>query len=73
MRTAGFVLIAAGAVLLVLGLLTLGASKLPFFGRLPGDIHHTGRQLRLFFPVTSCIVLSIVLTLVVNLVIRLFR
>jgi len=52
----GTVLLFAGAAFLVLG-------KIGFF-RLPGDVEMGGKNWRLFFPITTCIVISIVLTLV---------
>jgi hypothetical protein len=65
----GRVLIAVGvAVALVGGFLALGG-RLPF-GRLPGDISIQGQNGGLYFPLVSCIVLSLVLTVVLNIVIR---
>jgi cytochrome c biogenesis factor len=58
----GVVLVAAGAILL------LGA-KLPFrLGRLPGDIVYQGRSTTFYFPVVTCLVLSVFLTLILWLV-----
>ena len=61
-------LILAGVVLLVVGLLLHYAPGwLGWFGRLPGDIRiETGRG-KLFFPITSLLIVSLVLTLLVNL------
>ena len=54
----GLVLAAAGAVLLVGG-------KLPFrLGRLPGDIVYQGRHTSFYFPIVTCILLSVALTLI---------
>jgi len=61
-----------GRMLLVVGLLLVGAGlllsyggKLPFrLGRLPGDIHYSGRHGSFYFPVVTCIVLSLALTLI---------
>ncbi|HXX71751.1 MAG TPA: DUF2905 domain-containing protein [Candidatus Acidoferrum sp.] len=61
-----------GRLLLVLGLLLVGAGlllsyggKLPFrLGRLPGDIHYSGRHGSFYFPLVTCIVLSLALTLI---------
>jgi len=63
---------ALGRLLLVVGLLLVGAGlllsyggKLPFrLGRLPGDIHYSGRHGTFYFPVVTCIVLSLALTLI---------
>ncbi len=67
----GRTLIAIGVILVVVGLLiTLGA-RLPLrLGRLPGDIVIRGRHSVFYFPLTTCIVLSLVLSLVMWLVNR---
>jgi hypothetical protein len=61
----GRTLIAIGAILVVAGLLlTLGA-RLPFrIGRLPGDIVVRGRSSVFYFPLMTCLVLSLVLSVI---------
>jgi len=61
----GRTLIAIGAILVVVGLLlTLGA-RLPFrIGRLPGDIVIRGKNSVFYFPLATCLVLSLILSLV---------
>jgi hypothetical protein len=62
-------LLIAGAVLLALGvLLTLGA-RLPGIGRLPGDIVYRRGNATFYFPIVTCILLSVVVTLLL----RIFR
>ena len=72
MRELGRVLVLAGAFLAFLGaLLWAGASRgrLPFrLGRLPGDIAWHGRHGSFYFPVATCILLSVALTLILWLV-----
>ena len=63
----GKTLILLGAVLMVLGVVFLVAPKIPFLGKLPGDIHLRGKNWSFSFPVVTCIVISIVLTLLLNL------
>ncbi len=63
----GKTLILLGAVLMVLGVIFLVAPKIPFLGKLPGDIHLRGKNWSFSFPVVTCIVISIVLTLLLNL------
>lgn len=41
-----------------------------WFGKLPGDVRMDGKSGGLFFPIVSCIVLSVVLTIVLNLFLR---
>jgi len=62
----GRTLVLVGAVLMVLGALFYFGDKLPFrLGRLPGDIVHRGQRSTFFFPLVSCLVISVVLSLVV--------
>lgn len=67
-------LVAIGLTLAALGLGLWLAGKwgLPL-GHLPGDLQLHGRRWTFFFPLTTCIVVSIVLTVIVNLVLRWFR
>jgi Protein of unknown function (DUF2905) len=64
----GRTLIYLGAALIVIGvILTLG-DKLPLrFGRLPGDIEIRGKNSVFYFPVVTCIIVSVVLSLVMAL------
>jgi hypothetical protein len=67
----GRMLIALGIVLVVLGLLFTIGEKLPMhLGRLPGDIYVRGKQASFYFPIVTCILLSVVLSLVIWLVRR---
>ena len=58
----GKFLIIAGILLIVLGLLTY---VLPLF-RLPGDIRFEGENYKVYFPIVTCIILSILLTILIN-------
>ena len=66
----GKLLILAGVFIIILGLLLLLWDKIPFLGRLPGDIFLHKGNFRFIFPVVSCLVISAVLTIIVNLLIR---
>ena len=61
----GRFLIIAGVALAVIGCLFLMADKLPL-GRLPGDINFGKNNFRISIPITTCILLSILITLIVN-------
>lgn len=64
----GKLLIAAGIALLILGLLvTFAPNALGWFGKLPGDIRVEGEKGGFYFPLTSMILVSVVLTLVLKL------
>lgn len=58
-------LIAAGIILLVAGLLWPVISKLGI-GRLPGDIRIEREGFSFYFPITTMIIVSIVLTLIIR-------
>ncbi|WP_376780970.1 DUF2905 domain-containing protein [Stutzerimonas nitrititolerans] len=59
---------AAGVLLLLLGVaLHYAPGLLNWFGKLPGDIRIESERSRTFIPITSMIVLSVVLTILVNL------
>jgi hypothetical protein len=68
MADLGRMLMLLGVVLLVLGgLFWLGGAmggKVPFLGRLPGDVHIERGNWSVYFPLTTSILLSIVLTLI---------
>ncbi|WP_417791665.1 DUF2905 domain-containing protein [Stutzerimonas xanthomarina] len=61
-------LIAAGLLLLLLGLiLQYAPGLLSWFGKLPGDIRIDSERSRTFIPITSMIILSVLLTILLNL------
>ena len=61
-------LIIAGLVMLVIGLvLNYAPALLNWFGRLPGDIRIETDSGNIFIPITSMVIISIVLTVVLNL------
>jgi len=60
-------LIAIGVALAVMGGLMLVLGKLGLF-RLPGDLQFGGKNWRVYFPIASCIIISIVLTLILWLI-----
>ena len=65
-------LIVAGLVLVALGATLLYApGLLGWFGKLPGDIDIQSGRTRVFIPITSMIVVSVVLTVLLNLFRRL--
>jgi hypothetical protein len=63
----GRLLIAAGALLAVVGVVLILAGKVPFLGRLPGDIVYRRGGTTFYFPLVTCLLLSLVLSLVLSL------
>ena len=70
-RSAGVVVIAIGIVIMVGGLLLLSGS-LSWLGRLPGDIRVERENFRIYIPVVSMLLLSVVLSVVLWVVRKLF-
>jgi hypothetical protein len=70
-RPFGLLLIALGLGAVLLGLL-VWSGALSWFGRLPGDIRIERENVRVYFPITSMILISVALTLLINLIRRLF-
>jgi len=72
-ETMGKMLILMGLFVLLVGLIMTFAPKLkiPFLGRLPGDIRIERERFSFYFPIATCTVLSILLTIVLNVVSRL--
>ena len=69
----GRLLIAAGLVIAVIGLLLLIAPNVPGLdrlGRLPGDIFVQRGNTTIFIPIVSSVVISVALTIILNLFIR---
>lgn len=66
----GRILIGVGIAIVVLGVL-VQVGALRWFGNLPGDIRIGGDNSRVFVPITSMIIVSIVLSVLLNLFARL--
>lgn len=58
----GKILIATGLVIAGIGILLVLTPKVPWLGKLPGDILIKKDNFRFYFPVTTCIIISIILT-----------
>lgn len=69
----GRVLLLIGGLVFLLGLLLILAGNLPFLGRLPGDINLEWGSIRIFIPLATMILLSIILTLLLNLLLGVIR
>ena len=64
MMSLGKLLIVLGVVLAGVGLLLTFFDKIPFLGKLPGDIHVKRENFQFYFPVTTSIVISLLLSVV---------
>ena len=68
MQPFGKVLVVFGLVIVGVGLLLMLYDKVPFLGKLPGDISIEKENFQFYFPLTTSIVLSVVLSLIMWLI-----
>jgi hypothetical protein len=74
LRELGRLLLILGGVVALVGALLYFGARLPFrLGRLPGDIVHRGEHTTFYFPVVTCLVVSVVISLVLWLISNLRR
>jgi hypothetical protein len=72
-QTLGKYIIFIGIILVLAGLLLhFGGDRLKWLGHLPGDIRIVKENFRFYFPVTTMIIVSLLLTLIVNLIKKLW-
>jgi hypothetical protein len=65
LRELGRTLLFLGSFLVIIGALLFFGGKLPLrLGKLPGDIIHRGEHTTFYFPIVTCLVLSLALSLV---------
>ena len=53
-----------GLIVTAVGIVLLFADKIPWLGKLPGDIYIQRKNFSFYFPVTTCIIISILLSLI---------
>ncbi|MBP2652877.1 MAG: hypothetical protein H6Q73_446 [Firmicutes bacterium] len=63
----GKTLMMIGGIIFAAGLLIHFSGKLPWLGRLPGDIHIEKENFSFYFPVVTSVLLSLLLTVILNL------
>jgi hypothetical protein len=73
LETIGKSLVVIGAGLALLGGLVWLLSKVPFLGRLPGDIRIERPGVTCLIPLASSIVISILLTILLNVIVRIIN
>ena len=67
MHDLGRLLIILGAAAVLVGVLVVLAPRIPWLGRLPGDILIRRGTFTFYFPLLTCVVVSVILTLILNL------
>ena len=66
----GRILIIVGIIIVLLGLLMSFGGRIPFLGKLPGDILIRKEGFSFCFPVVTFLLLSVILTVIINVILR---
>jgi hypothetical protein len=64
----GKFLIISGIILVITGMLIQFSDKIPWLGKLPGDIRIERENFTFYFPVVSCVVISILVSMILFLI-----
>ena len=64
----GKMLIVFGLVIIGVGVLLMFVDKIPFLGKLPGDINIKKENFQFYFPITTSIIISVVLSVIMWLI-----
>ncbi|MDZ7289050.1 MAG: DUF2905 domain-containing protein [candidate division KSB1 bacterium] len=67
MHDLGKILMLIGGVLLVAGAMLYWLKGIPFLGKLPGDILVQKKNFTFYFPLATCLLLSVLLTILLHL------
>jgi hypothetical protein len=59
----GKMLIIIGIILIVAGAIISYSDKIPFLGKLPGDVSIERENFKFYFPVTTCIIISVLISI----------
>ena len=70
-RSTGLMIVAVGVAVVLVGLLWM-TGALNWFGRLPGDIRYEGGRTRVYVPLVSMLLVSLLLSLIMYLLRRFF-
>ena len=66
----GRLLIIVGVLIVVVGLALTFGPRIPFLGRLPGDIAINRGNVHVYFPIVTCLLLSVLLTVILSIFFR---
>lgn len=73
MKSIGISIVVMGIILIVIGVVFMFHDKIPMIGKLPGDIKITGKNSSFNFPITTCILISIILSILLSLFSKFFK
>jgi len=66
----GKILILLGFLFIIIGIILAFIGRIPFIGKLPGDIYLQRKNFTIYFPLTTSILISIILTLLFSIFFR---
>jgi len=66
----GKLLIIFGIFFIIMGGILILAPKIPFLGKLPGDIYYRKGNFSIYFPLATSLLISLILTILLNLIFR---
>jgi DUF2905 family protein len=66
----GRMLVMLGVLVVIAGVVLMVLPRLPWLGRLPGDIRIEREHFAVYVPLVTCLVISVVLTVILNLFFR---
>jgi hypothetical protein len=69
----GKMLIVFGVVMMVIGVIFILMGRVPYLGKLPGDVHVQKKDFGFYFPLGTCIVISIVLSFLLSAILIFFN
>jgi len=61
----GKILIIFGGTLILLGVIFIFIPKVPYLGKLPGDIYIKKENFNFYFPLTSCLIISFIVSFII--------
>jgi hypothetical protein len=70
MESMGKSLVLVGIAIVVIGIAIWGLSSIPYIGRLPGDVYVRRGNFTFYFPLATCILISIIATILFSLMRR---
>jgi hypothetical protein len=68
MSSFGKILVVFGSVIVLLGVFLMYFDKIPFIGKLPGDIKIEKDNFRFYFPLMTCIIISVIVSAIMFLI-----
>ena len=66
LQSIGRGIIGLGVVLVLIGVGLLLAPRIPWLGRLPGDIYFKKDNVSVYFPIVTCLIVSLIFTIIMN-------